>query len=129
MPKFCSCFKANNDDRKKQNIDVESNENGNNNFGLILTGRSFFYLYWYTHLFDLKGDDQSGRRKIIEELVALYNPFTRKWVFRLIFSIGFFSLSRDKILKTSEIERYIRDSLTVSTSGINPLDLWCIHFV
>ncbi len=49
MPKLCSCFKSNNDDRKKnkqtdKDIDIKSNGKQNTGFDVLLLGKSFLYL-------------------------------------------------------------------------------------
>jgi hypothetical protein len=83
MLKLCSCFKANNNDRKKhkqinKDNDVKSKDEKDIGFGFFLSGQSFFYFYLHAHLFDLKGDDESGKTKMIEKLVDSYDPFTRQ---------------------------------------------------
>jgi len=49
--------------------------------------------------FDLKGDDESGKTKIIEELVASHDPFTLKWIFYLVFfvNISFLIFQRENL--------------------------------
>jgi hypothetical protein len=92
MPKLCSCFKANNDDRNKhkqikKDSDVKSNSKKKLNYSLFLTGGSF-HMYWYVKLFDLEGDDESGKTKIIEELVTSHDSFT----LRRVVCFGFFDI-------------------------------------
>ena len=80
MPKLCSCFKANKDDRNtdkkiKKNSQVTSNGKEEDELNVFLTGGSFPSLHI---LFESIGDDESGKTTLVKNLVAVHDPFTQR---------------------------------------------------